>query len=654
MRIDNEIAPSTLELDPRARLRHYVGAFRRRWYLVVVPCVLGAMLGWFTTPAPPTPARTGATTTVPRSTFYEATHILIREDASPTSSNSDSGNAISVNLPQAAFLVNTGEVPAKVSEKLGIPVDLVESHMVGLPRDQVSSIEVKAVGEDAAQVTAMADTAAAELMNQLKAQSEAAAAARRDSIVAQLDELDRQIAELNAQIAANPPDRPQLEAQQRSLSNQYSMVFEQFSDLANAPKPSSGLISLQAARATPISDSDYRDTLRIIREGPEYVTGVAPTTVAPTEEEETVAKKTKPAGPGTRSVLGGMVGLALGVGLVLLLDRFDARLRRREDVETATGLTVVSEIPRLKRKEQHGTDVHTLVSPRSRTAEAYRVVRGATLYALSQMAPSTYANGSENPAAVLMITSASPGEGKTVTVANLAAVFAESGLDVLVVNCDFRRPRIHRYLLEDHPHDPPPVADVTAPRPTRIERVQLITGVGEGSPDVNPADVIAVQQHVIDANRNRFDVILLDTAPFLATNDASELLPRVDLVAVVVRSGKTTAESAHRTAEVLGRFNAPMLGVVFNGSEQSQGAQYYYYGYGEPSRDEAPGTPTPTPQPAAPPEPAATLTTVRDGAPVTNGATPTPPPLPSSLGGSPVIETMGTLAPPDPGPDRSN
>jgi len=661
MRIDNETAPSRLELDPRARLRHYVSAFRRRWYLVLVPCLLGAMLGWFTTPGTPEPGKVGATTTVPRSTFYEATHILIREDASPTSSNSSSGSSVSVNLPQAAFLVNTGEVPAKVAEKLLIPVEQVESHMIGLPRDQVSSIEVKAVGEDPTQVTAMADAAAEELMTQLKAQAEMANAARRDAIVAQLDDLDRQIADLNAKIAANPPDRPQLEAQQRSLSNQYSTVYEQFSDLANAPKPTSGLVSLQKARATPVSDSEYRETLRMIREGPEYVTGVAPTTVPPTEQEEAVAKKTKPAGPGTRSILGGMVGLALGVGMVLLLDRFDARLRRREDVETASGLTVISEIPRLSRKEQRSTDIHTLVSPRSRAAEAYRVVRGATLYALSQMTPSTYANGSEHPAAVLMVTSASPGEGKTVTVSNLAAVFAESGLDVLVINCDFRRPRIHRYLLEDHPHDPPAVADVTAPRPTRIERVHLITGVGEGSPDVNPADVIAVQQQLIDTHRNRYQVILLDTAPFLATNDASELLPRVDLVTVVVRSGKTTAESAHRTAEVLARFDAPMLGIVFNGSEQTQGAQYYYYGYGETSGAEVPGPPPAPPVPpatapsaAASPSTAPDRSTVPHTPPVSNGASMTPPPLPTSINGSAVIETVGSAPPPERAPDRSN
>ncbi len=88
-----------------------------------------------------------------------------------------------------------------------------------------------------------------------------------------------------------------------------------------------------------------------------------------------------------------------------------------------------------------------------------------------------------------------------------------------------------------------------------------------------------------------------------ADNDASELLPRTDLVAVVVRSGKTTAESAYRTAEVLQRFAAPVLGVIFNGSDQTRGAQYYYYGYVEPSTPpQRPTTPPPFPGTDSPDE----------------------------------------------------
>ncbi len=645
MRIDSDTPPSGIELDPRARLRHYIGAFRRRWYLLVVPLLLGSMLGWFTAPSsaqPQAPDGSSPTTTVAESSYYQASHVMIQ---SSTNQSGNNGSSNPVNLPQTAYLVNTGEVPARTAEKPGLPVQQVESRLIGMPRDQVSSIEVTAVGEDPDQVVAIADTAASELITLLKSRAEADRAAQAESVLAQLDDLSAQINELTVQIAANPLDRTQLEAQQRSLSNQYSMVYEQFTDLSHAPPPEAGLVSLQTARAKPISARAYRDTLQTIRDGASYVTGTtAPPTTISQDEVDAATAPQEPVGPATRAAVGGMTGLALGVGMILLLDRFDARLRRREDVEAASGLTVIAEIPRLGRKAQHSTELQTLAHPRSRAAEAYRVVRGAAIYALSNMQPPATTNGTTNPAAVLMVTSADPGEGKTVTVSNLAEVFAEGGLNVLVVNCDFRRPRVHKYLLDDE--DQPAPVDVTLPRPTKIPRVSLVTGFGEGSSDTNPLEVVAQQQRVIDAQRGNFDVILLDTAPFLATNDASELLPRTDLVLVVVRSGKTTAESAHRTAEVLARFSAPVLGVVFNASDETRGAQYYYYGYGEEPGDqrdatqsapangsvvngaESPGRPSSAPPPPSdPPPPPSALPPPPAGPPPPAP----PPPAPVSL-----------------------
>lgn len=590
MRVDDAAMSPRTELDPRAQLRRFFGAVRRRWYLVLIPAVLGALLGWFSVSPPPTVENsTGATVTIPRATYYRATHVLIRE----SSGSDQSGTQSPVSLSQAAYLVNTGQVPVRVAEQLGLDVDEVEASLLGLPREQVSSIEVQAVGEDGQQVVAMADAAAAELLVVLKTQADADAATARDKVVARLDDLDRQISDLNAQIATLPPNLTQLEAQQRSLSNQYSLVFEQFSALANSPEPGAGLVSLEGAKAEEISESTYDATRKTIRDGADYVTG-SPTTV-PEGSTEVVEPTEEEASRPTRAVLGGLVGLALGIGIVLLLDRFDARLRRREDVEAATGLTVVAEIPPMVRKSQRSMSILAMEKPRSRSAEAYRVVRGAVMYDLGNR--ERPADGRR--AAVIMVTSANPGEGKTTTVANLAAIMAEGGLDVLVVNCDFRRPRIHDYLLDEGaPDDDPAGLGVLRPRPTCISGVRLVTGIGEGDGQANPIEVVAQQRRAIDIALDEVDVILLDTAPFLATNDASELLPLTDQVLLVVRSGKTTAEVAHRTAQVMQRFAAPVLGVVFNGSEESHGAQYYYYGYtdalGSKETTHGPSTPRET------------------------------------------------------------
>ena len=157
---------------------------------------------------------------------------------------------------------------------------------------------------------------------------------------------------------------------------------------------------------------------------------------------------------------------------------------------------------------------------------------------------------------------------------------------MLVINCDFRRPRVHKYLVSEpakHPDQPsasdPTSATRVAVSATAIERVKLITGVGEHDPNANPLDVVAMQRKVIQMARGRYDVILLDTAPFLTTNDASELLSETDHVLLVVRAGKTRRLAAHRTAEILERFDAPVLGVVMNDSDETPAAQYYYTYY---------------------------------------------------------------------------
>lgn len=583
MRVDaNPAAAATPgELDPVERVKQSVAALRRRWYVLLVPLLLGALFGWFSAPQAVEVNDLGIP--VPTTRYYRATHVLISETRDAVPSDDDQS---SVNLAQAAYLVDTGEVPLKVAETLGVPVDDVEDSLLGLPRQEVQSVEVQAIGTDQDMVVELSDAAAAQLLVTLQTQADTDADSARDQILAQLDDLDVQIKELDVRLAGDPPDRPQLEAQQRSLANQYSLVYEQFSQLANTPEPTAGLTSLEGARAEQISKDVYDQTVQTIREGADYVTGA--TTTVP----ENAAGSDEPGEGASRSVrtlLGGVAGLVAGVAVVLLMDRFDRRLRRREDVEAATGLTVVAEIPPLKRTEQRGLEVVAHTQPRSRAAEAYRVVRGAVMFRLTVgggEAPGA-GRGEDREAIVLMVTSASPTEGKTTTVANLAAVLAEGGLSVMVINCDFRRPRVKQYLIHREAEAGAEAMEVDVPglgavvvSDTEIDKVRLVTGIGEGDPDINPLQVVAAQRKVIEMARPRFDVILLDTAPFLTTNDASELLAHTDQVLLVVRGGKTKVDSARRTGEILERFAAPVLGVVLNDSDDSPAAQYYY-GYGD-------------------------------------------------------------------------
>ena len=167
-----------------------------------------------------------------------------------------------------------------------------------------------------------------------------------------------------------------------------------------------------------------------------------------------------------------------------------------------------------------------------------------------------------------MVTSASPREGKTNTSANLAAVFAEAGASVLIVNCDFRRPTIHRLLgVEDLPR---------TVQNSSIPGVKIVTNVLQ-DPNANPSQVVAAQRQVIAAARQRFDVIILDTAPVLTANDAIEVVGSADLVLLIARTDVTTTDRAERTMEVLTRLEAPLGGIVLVGSTEATNDYYYYY-----------------------------------------------------------------------------
>jgi Mrp family chromosome partitioning ATPase len=155
---------------------------------------------------------------------------------------------------------------------------------------------------------------------------------------------------------------------------------------------------------------------------------------------------------------------------------------------------------------------------------------------------------------------------------------------VLVVNCDFRRPTIHRYFgVDDEPR---------RVHETNIPGVKIVTNV-LADPASNPAQVVAAQRQVVAAARGRFDVILLDTAPLLTANDAVELVASADMLVLVARIGVTKNDNAERSIELLNRLDVPIAGVVLVGQAAAANDYYYYYQPGRvpPHASGAPAVP---------------------------------------------------------------
>ncbi len=557
----------------------YLRILRRRWALILAVVVAGAAIGAGTALA---------SSSSDSGRFYKATHVMFLDNTS-----SDSNSSAFTNLDQIAVLTTTGDVPERVGKKLGQDGRSLAERIIVTTNSVAGTLDITAAAPSARESEDIANAFASELVASLSDKDQKRFDSRRDQVVKRLDEVQAEISALDAQVAAGGGDV--VKAQRDGLVNQYRLTYEQFQQLADQGAPAVLLTTLEDATPVPIGSSEYNERLSRGQLG-ENVTRVD--TSNGTSSDTSVSDSSSSfTGPVSRGALGAFLGFLIGAGLAIAADHLDRRLRSREDVEEAYGVPVLAEVPKLSRHQQDDDEVLSRTAPLSRTAEAHRAVRSALLFQhVTQGSPSANGEGSGAEAAaaaafvaeaatddatslVVLVTSAQPNEGKSTTTANLAAVFAESGASVLAVNCDFRRPTLHRYLGVEH-------------QPRRVQEsdipgVAVVSGV-VSDPSANPAQVIAAQRQVVATARDRFDVILLDTAPLLTTNDAIEIIPVVDLVVLIARPNVTTFDGAVRTRRLLERVEAPIAGVVLVGDDTVSNDEYYYYSRTPEAKEAAP------------------------------------------------------------------
>ena len=309
-----------------------------------------------------------------------------------------------------------------------------------------------------------------------------------------------------------------------------------------------------------------------------------------------------------RTGLGVLVGLLLGLGVAIVIDHLDARLRTRDEIHEATDLPVIAEIPKLPRAERQAQSIVVSQSPLSVYADGYRAARSALLHAPtipintepparsgtggtfgSWEADDTYGPVTATEAApggsVVMITSALAGEGKTTSAANIAASFAETGKRVLVIDADLRSPNLHELFdvpqgagVSDFLSQPKAISLSTLVRPTSIEGVGIVTA---GTQLEHPASLTSRMEPLVQAARKLADIVVIDSSPILGASDGFDIIPLVDSVLLVVRSGRLTAVAAQRVAELLKRFQVPVAGIVMVAVPAIASDGYGYgYGYG--------------------------------------------------------------------------
>lgn len=362
------------------------------------------------------------------------------------------------------------------------------------------------------------------------------------------------------------------------------------SQLAVTPDSAAGAITItakdnQGERAATIANTFADETVRY------FADGKLGSTVSILQRATPIAETPSggfivPPGRLPRSLIAAALGLLLGAALALIVDHLDSRLRSRDQVHKALRMPVIAEVPKLKNVSNTGGKLRVVEEPLGPFADAYRSARTAITHlpALQVEGSGTTPPRRQSGAEVVLVTSGFVGEGKTTSVANLAASFAETGKSVLVVDGDLRKPNTHVLLdvpqgagVTDHLLDPYGVPLEAIVRPTAVPGVQMITA---GTRLESPTSLVTRMGLLIDELRSEADVIVVDSSPLLAASGVYDLLPLVDAVLLVVRSGRLTDAAGARIAEVLGRYHTPVIGAMLIGAPAGSNGYGYGYGYG--------------------------------------------------------------------------
>jgi len=220
----------------------------------------------------------------------------------------------------------------------------------------------------------------------------------------------------------------------------------------------------------------------------------------------------------------------------------------------------------------NGTGLVMMQAPRSPAAEAYRTL--STNIQFSSL---------DRDVKRLLVTSVGPDEGKSIVLANLAITMAESGRQVVIVDCDLRHPSLHQVFgLADQPGLTSMVLDESLAPPLQPTSVPNVSLVPAGPLPPNPSELISTERftRVLDAIGAQADVVLIDAPPVATVADATILSTRVDGVLLVVDSGRTRRETARRATQQLERVGARLLGAVLTNVKAEQEQARYLGGLG--------------------------------------------------------------------------
>jgi succinoglycan biosynthesis transport protein ExoP len=277
-----------------------------------------------------------------------------------------------------------------------------------------------------------------------------------------------------------------------------------------------------------------------------------------------------------------LLSFGVGVGLAFLLDYLDDTLKSIEDVDRHLHLPTLALIPAPREARRllgrsapeaepsAATALALIDDVRSPVAEAYRHLRTSLLLSSAGQPPKT-----------VLVTSSQPSEGKTTTVVNIATMLAQTGADVLVLDCDLRRPRVHAHFglpntrgVTNYLSGDSNVSELVQ----TYDKLPNLKVISSGPVPPNAAELLGSDEmrrllYVLSEN---FTHIIIDSPPAISFTDASILSTMVDGVMLVVHGGRSSRSVVRRAKQQLQDIGAHLFGIVLN-NVKLEGTDYYYY-----------------------------------------------------------------------------
>jgi capsular exopolysaccharide synthesis family protein len=302
----------------------------------------------------------------------------------------------------------------------------------------------------------------------------------------------------------------------------------------------------------------------------------------------------RPAGPAAKvqprpvrsAVLGLGFGVILAIGLALLWEALDSRVRSSDQIEARLDMPLLARLSAPRRRPDDDLSPVTLSHPGSVEAEAFRLLRANLTLAIASSSASS-----------IMVTSAVDGEGKSTTAANLAVALARTGRHVILADLDLRRPSIDRFFdLEGRPGLMDVVHGTTlldealagvpvtaAPAPDAGSngssgRTATLQVLPLGQPPSNPGELIDGDAlgEILACLNERAEVVLIDSPPLLATGDTVALSSKVDALLVVARANFLSNSTLVELRRVLASCPAAKLGFVLTDADHDEGSSGRY------------------------------------------------------------------------------